>query len=580
MTTPTRPTLRPYQVEALEASETDQALKQLTVLPTGTGKTVLFAEQAKRRSRIGRVLILVHRDELVRQTVAKLHDAGLNDIGIIQADEASGTRTRITVASVQTLSRVKRAEAYVRHGLASTLIIDEAHHAPAPTYRDVIEWCLEPDGLLYGLTATPDRDMQGSAKRRHKGDVGHSFTTKMADVFDSLVYYRSLSDMIAEGWLVDLLPATVAVDMGLDTVRTSNGDWQAGDLGEHMQAAQVETDIVTAWAKAANDRPTLAFLPTVDMSRALAAEFERHGYAAEHIDGTTPVELRQDTYRRLREGRTRVVCNCMVLTEGFDEPSVSCVIVARPTKSRALFAQMVGRGTRLYPGKANCLVLSVVDHDLDLSPVRLQDLMGDHDWVDGQTFAERQDEVAEQAEKEAKERTEAEEESFAFRQAFKERTKARLTWRKVGPTWRLNLGKEGWLTLVQEGISDAGAELWRPLLPTAASGDLDTPLMTLEGATGWAEHYAQLTGADKLSDPGANWRSLEPTEAQTKLAKRWGINPQGYTRGQLSDKLSDRNAEAPTEKQISYARRLGWIGDPRTATKRELMVWIAKNGPA
>lgn len=573
--------LRPYQLEAIEAVEASPSHKQLVCLPTGTGKTVMFAEIAKRRQAIGSTLILVHRDELVRQAVAKLNDAGLHNVGIIQAEQNS-LYEPITVASVQTLSRPKRARMFLEaQGPMATIIIDEAHHAPAPTYRQVVDWLLartsegcDIDGLLLGVTATPDRETQRTYMRRSKSGgmaVGTTLTTGMGAVFDSLTYYRPLTDMIAEGWLVDLVPGTVDTDIDLASVKQTAGDWQEGALGAAMVAANSQVDIVRAWELSASDRPTIAFLPTVETSRMVAAEFERHGYTAEHIDGTTPNELRQDTYRRLREGTTKVVTNCMVLTEGFDEPCVSCIIVARPTNSRSLFAQMVGRGSRLFPGKDDCLVLSVVDHSLDIDPVTLQTFLDDKGWQDGQKLSARKEEQAAAISEfiDAGLNSEA----IAFTQAFKAKAKASLTWRKVGPTWRIFGGREhGWISL--KPVPNGETEHWLPVTDNGLS-IVNEPL-PIDGAVSVTEQWLREHNVATVSDPNAKWRNDEPSEAQLSLARKMKLNITGMNKGQVSDLIGDKAAAEATPQQIKYARYLGHPS-PDTATKRELQIWIGQH---
>lgn len=562
--------LRPYQHEARDAIHDSDSLRQLIVMPTGTGKTVLFAQLTIDRMPKGRVLILVHRDELVRQTVGKLKASGIEakSIGIMKAEQ-SQPALPIVVASVQTISRPNRALQFTRYGKAATLIIDEAHHAPAPSYRDVIDWCLEAQGLLVGLTATPDRDMKGSAKRRRKNEQQHTFSATMGTVFDSLTYYRSLGDMISEGWLTDLVPATVKTNLDLSTVKETAGDWQAGQLGSHMVSSHATINIVDAWAQVAQDRPTLAFMPTVESSIALADQFEAKGFRVAHIDANTEWELRQLYYKQLANGDLQVVCNCMVLTEGFDEPSISCVIVGRPTKSRALFTQMIGRGTRLSPNKENCLVMSVIDHDLDLSPVKLQDLFNDLEWKDGQSLSERQEEIV-KAKSKSREQAEI---AFDFVQAFKARSSAKLNWRKMGNTWKLSLGKDGYLTLLSVGKREFdGAEMWQMVLPDGET----FPPNTIDGAVADAEHFvSQSSHLQTLNNPDAAWRELLPTDKQIELARRKGIDIQGKSRGEVSDLLSDKLLEPATDAQIKYMRRLGYKENVEMLTKTQARKWIA-----
>lgn len=551
-------TLRPYQREALDAihaSYKNGHRRQLVVLPTGTGKTVLFSSLASEAK--GRRLILVHRDELVRQTVSKLADAGLDNVGVVKGEQDDCNRL-VTVASVQTLSRQRRLDAFLRFGQCSLIVVDEAHHAPARTYVKVIDACLTARGLLVGVTATPDRQ----AKDHFILPTGAQVTTikgGMRRVFDHLTYYRSLSDMVGEGWLCDVVPATIKADMSLRNVSDTAGDWAAGELGAEMAREQIFDSIVTAWeSHGCNDRPTIAFFPTVETSQMAQAAFASAGYAAEHIDGTTPAEDRQMTYKRLRSGETRVVTNCMVLTEGFDEPSVSCVIVGRPTQSRPLFAQMIGRGTRLYPDKRDCLVMSVVSHDLDLSPVTLQSFLNDDDWQDGQTMADRKKELVEklgaQQIKDDAEKEALRQEALQFVQRFSATPSAKssLRWRKIGPQWVLVAGN------VTVTLLERGEDHWLPL--AERTGEASVPLgqpVTLAEAIPLAEQYVTREGATILAREDAPWRKAPSTPAQWKFAAGYGMKKaqaQTMTKGELSDWIT--NAKL-TKGAPAWARKKG-----------------------
>lgn len=565
--------LRDYQIECLEASENSQSNKQLVVLPTGTGKTVIFSELAKRRQKLGRVLILVHRDELVRQTKAKCHANGLKNVGVIKAKD-DDVDSQITIASVQTLSRDIRMARYEYFGKADTLIIDEAHHAPARTYRDIITECSK--GLVIGFTATPDRESQASFMRRKKHELGHTFSASMGDIFDELVYYRSLVDMIGEKWLVDLVPGIVETNMDLDKVAKSRGDWQDGALGAEMTKAHVEIDIVQAWKNGAQGRPTIAFLPTVETSKMVADEFNKSGIAAEHVSATTDLDLRQEMYKRLRTGETKVITNCMVLTEGFDEPSVGCIVVARPTQSRSLFAQMVGRGTRLHPGKSDCLVLSVVDKALDLSPVTLQKFLDLKGWKDGQKLTDHQKEVVQEAKQEQIEKDLEVQEAFIFVQAFKKTSRANLNWRAMGGNWRMKLGKEKWIAIVSDGKREDGTELWEVHLPNNAI----LPPQPIDGAVALAETWARENGGIALADPTAEWRNNKPSQEQIDLAQKRGITvtPE-MTKGQIADAISESLDKPASPRQLAYAKSLGWVGNEHLATFEELRKWLGANAP-
>jgi ATP-dependent helicase IRC3 len=341
-----RLTPRPYQYEAgaaLLAATARGVQRPLLVLPTGTGKTIVFALLVQRRR--GRSLILAHRDELIQQAVDKLHlvDPTL-PLGVVQATRDEHTAPTV-VASVQTLSRRTRLTRLVPD--FQTIVIDEAHHAPAPTYQRILDYCRvwRADGpLVVGVTATPER-----------GDH-HS----LRQVFDRIVYKKTLLEMMQAGYLVDLRALQVLLQVDFDALRTQQGDFVEAELEHLLRAANAPAQVLAAFQGHAADRKALLFTPTVALAYAMAATFRAAGIAAEALDGTTPLATRRAILQRLHTGATRIVANCAVLTEGFDEPSVDCIIVARPTQSAPLYQQMLGRGTRTYPGKTDCLVLDVV----------------------------------------------------------------------------------------------------------------------------------------------------------------------------------------------------------------------------
>jgi ATP-dependent helicase IRC3 len=551
--------LRPYQEEALDAIRNSASKRQLVVLPTGTGKTVTFAELADQRKNKGRILILVHRDELVRQTRAKCSEAGLQNVGTIQGEQ-NAVGAKIAVASVQSLSRPARMMEYLAFGQCETLIIDEAHHSIAPTYLAIINNCLSETGLLVGFTATPDRKDAGAGR-------WHTGPKSLGGVFDYLAYYRPIDEMIAEGWLADILPATCYANLKLTK---KNGDWSDVEI-DRAFTPETTQDIVTAWQNAMvnhGNRPTIVFVPTVHTAELMLWEFVDNDIPAAMVSGKTPHEERQQTYADLRSGKIKVLVNCMVLTEGFDEPCIGCVIVARPTKSRGLFTQMVGRGLRLFPGKKECIILSVVDHNLNLNPVKLQNILDDVGWKDGQLLSERKKEVAEKLDADEEEK----EAAFAFIQKFRKRSGAKFAWANHMGMWRLNVPTFGIITLTEDGFAEDETKLWQIVWP---NGDLGEP-QRIDGAVAEAESRAkELTGGIVL-DPEASWNKRPVTDNQVKLAQKLGIDPVGMNRGELSRAINEKQTEPPTDKQLRYARYLGWSGDARTATKRELMVWIGR----
>lgn len=352
--------LRPYQrrsLDAIEGAEREGLRRPLVVLPTGTGKTVVFSHSLSERRDRGRGLVLVHREELADQTVKKINMVAPElSTGIVKA-ERNELDADVVVASVQTASRDRRLAELIESGRRSpfgTVVVDEAHHAVAPTWRKVLEGIgsfSQFGPLTVGFTATPERD------------------GKTLGVWERVVTYMSIREAIygdrrkgeEGGYLVPILPAVV-VETGMDMthVRKTGGDYSDGDLGREIEESGAIAQMADAVLENAADRKGVAFLPTIRTSELLAEALRARGIKAEHVDGTTDPDERRAILRRLKTGETTWVCNCAVLTEGFDEPSISCVLIGRPTKFHGLYVQMVGRGTRLFPGKKDLLVIDIV----------------------------------------------------------------------------------------------------------------------------------------------------------------------------------------------------------------------------
>lgn len=343
---------RDYQESALAAIETAEregVRRPLVVHPTGTGKTVTFSHAIARRADRGRAVVLVHREELAQQARNKLAMIAPElRTGIVKAD-LNEVDADVVIASVPTVQRDNRLAELVEAGRRSpfgTIVADEAHHAPAPSWTKVLTGlgAFNPYGpLAIGFTATPERD------------------NKTLGVWEKVVSYMSIREAIYRDFLCPILPAVVVeTNMDLDRVRKTGGDYSDGDLGQALEDSGAIDQMADAYVAEARDRKGIAFLPTVRTSQLLADALRRRGIAAEHVDGATPKDERADILARLKTGRTQVVCNCAVLTEGFDEPSIQCVLVGRPTKFHGLYVQMVGRGTRKCLGKDNLLVIDVV----------------------------------------------------------------------------------------------------------------------------------------------------------------------------------------------------------------------------
>lgn len=320
----------------------DQGVQRtLLVLPTGTGKTIVFAKIAEQLVRNGeRVLILAHRGELLDQAADKIKTATGIESALEKAkDSAAGSILPITVGSVQTLQSEKRLERFSPEHY-TTIIIDEAHHSLSASYRKVIDYFS--GAKLLGVTATPDRG--------DKKDLGQ--------VFESIAYEYDMRSAIRDGYLCPIRAQTIPLNLDISKVGVSAGDFKAGEIGDALEPYLHQ--IAMEMRKYCSDRKTVVFLPLVKTSQRFCELLNRYGFKAAEVNGTSAD--REQVLKDFDAGRYNVLCNSMLLTEGWDCPSVDCVIVLRPTKVRSLYSQMIGRGTRLYPNKDHLLVLDFLWH--------------------------------------------------------------------------------------------------------------------------------------------------------------------------------------------------------------------------
>ena len=336
--------LRPYQREARNAvfTEWDKGnSKTLLVLPTGTGKTIVFSDVTQECVRRGeRVLILAHRGELLDQAADKLkRSTGL--VAAVEKAEQSclGSWYRVVVGSVQTLMREKRLAGF-SEDYFDDIIIDEAHHAVSDSYQRVLGHFSS--AKVLGVTATPDR-----------GDMRN-----LGQVFDSLAYEYTLPKAIKEGYLSPIKAVTIPLKLDLSGVAMQSGDFKASDIDTALDPYLYQ--IADEMAKYCKDRKTVVFLPLIKTSQKFRDILNSKGFRAAEVNGESAD--RAEILRDFDEGKYNVLCNSMLLTEGWDCPSVDCIIVLRPTKVRALYCQMVGRGTRLCEGKENLLLLDFLWH--------------------------------------------------------------------------------------------------------------------------------------------------------------------------------------------------------------------------
>lgn len=336
--------LRPYQQDSRVSIQNEWAKgirRTLLVLPTGTGKTIVFSKVTEDRVKKGeRVLVLAHRGELLDQAADKLEKSTGLKCATEKAEQTSiGSWYRVVVGSVQTMMREKRLEQF-DHDFFDTIIIDEAHHCLSDSYQRVLHYFDQANVL--GVTATPDR-----------GDMRN-----LGSYFESLAYEYTLPKAIKEGYLSPIKALTIPLKINLSAVGQQAGDFKSADLGTALDP-YLDSIAAEMW-KAASDRKIVVFLPLVKTSQKFTNLLNSVGFRAVEVNGDSPD--RAQILEDYDKGRYNVLCNSMLLTEGWDCPSVDCIVVLRPTKVRSLYSQMVGRGTRLFQGKLDLLLLDFLWH--------------------------------------------------------------------------------------------------------------------------------------------------------------------------------------------------------------------------
>lgn len=510
--------LRDYQREALAAEVDHRAFtphetRLAIVLATGLGKTIVMAERAidhlKRHD--GRVLILVHTDELADQAEEKVRlqarPHGFT-VGVVKA-ERDEVFADIIIGSVQTLDRPTRRAMVSDVGL---VIVDECHHATADSYQRLLAFfgCMGPlDCPALGFTATLER-----------GD-GQS----LGGVWQDVVYTRGTSWAVRKGWLVQPIGYRLEIP-GLAAMPVS----EAGQDQALVDGLAPEL-IVQEWIKRASDRPTVAFMPLVRSARALAAAFHAQGITARVVHGGMPKRERREALAAYEAGHVQVVCNAMVLTEGWDSPHTSCVIIGRATKSRPLFIQMAGRGLRPDPTfpveDQDCVLLCVADSTTDMCTVAdLSDKPLDRKTQGALTAMEDQWDIGsgmEDPEHVWLGQVDARQFDPLATRSSKvwARTKAGLIFIPVGDRRYVFIsGTQIWYYRLDEHLHRA----------VASKRGLPPP--DLELAMAEAERLAEDLGGDLgrlVADKGRAWRKGKPSEAMLGRASQLGLDAQVAT---------------------------------------------------
>src|SRR5450755_280213 len=550
-------TLRPYQETCVERvldayQRTPKGGRALLVLPTGGGKTLVFAETARRLGL--NTLIIAHRQELLQQAADKFR---MIDPTAIIGQVGAGRHewgAPITVASVQTISRPEHLKALARFGY-DLVIIDEAHHSAASGYQAVLDAL--PDAFILGVTATPDR--------LDKQSIEH--------IFGAPIFSASIIDMIEQGYLSNLRAIAIPTTTSLDDLHTQDGDFKLDELEVAVDTPDRNERIVNAYLKHCNGRQALCFAVTVAHAKHLAETFTAFGVPASLVSGETPPEERKHVLHDYERGALQVLCNCGVLLEGYDAPQTSCILMARPTKSRALYTQAIGRGTRLAPGKTDCIILDITDNSLKLrlEPLTLGKVV-EMQLADGESIIE------------AKEREKQERELTGELMEARERTTRvtkrvqdleinllnRFDWkRKPNGGYHLEVGenKHKVILLPSERVTGYYS-VWARLAPDFKMQQW-LPDAPLEWAQTHAEMKAKLIQSSEkklvLVDNNAPWRSFPVSNKQLYMLRKFDIPfTEAMTSGEASDligreiaKREKEKAEKAAQKGVKQGRKRG-----------------------
>jgi superfamily II DNA or RNA helicase len=544
-------TLRPYQQEALDAvvSYSDKGInRQLVVLPTGAGKTVIFSHLPLIKQDCLPMLVLAHRGELLDQARNKIMASNPDlTVEIEQAERKAG-HTNVVVASVATLGRnnTPRIMAYPQDYFKS-IVIDEAHHAAAPSYRRIIDY-FNPDFIL-GVTATPQR----------------SDSTRLVDVFEEIVYYKSIQDLIEDGWLCPLVGYRVKTNTDLSEVEIVNGDYAQAKLEDAVDNPERNASIVAAYLNLAMDEKALVFASGVRHAENLALSFRQASVDAEVIVGTTPQEERNSILARFAAGTLKVVVNVGVLTEGFDEPSVQAIILAKPTRSTLLYTQIVGRGTRLHESKESCKIIDIADTTKGKKPIGLPTLLGLPPEFDlqGQSLtdvAKKFEELENFCPGEAVRVLNPQDIELAYTRInlfmppppneFIQQY-SKLVWAEIGEDhYRLGLNNDESMNILCDALGRWNVQLINNhTKESKLLGMTETMREAFARTDKWVQNHRPTSMA--LLDASATWRSDAPTDKQQKLLKRIGIPiTSDLTKGMASQIISSYYENNPRPKWL------------------------------
>lgn len=551
--------LRDYQREALEKVAERRVARGIVAIATGGGKGHIAGHIAEALG-TERILYMVHRDKLVDQLEQHVRRVARGFVGVEQASRRAGSMASTVVASVQTLAAGggRRLKALLERGF-DALVTDEVHHAVAASYcRIQAEMGLlepGPGGARRWLkTAAPSVCHVGLTATPGRGDgVGLHL------VFDEIIFKRDLRDLVRAGWLVPPVAYTIHTATSLDEVRTlgKGGDYLEGDLERAVNNEERHDAIFDGWSKAARGTRTLAFCVTIAHAKALASHFRARGVQAWEIHGEMSRAEQESIYRDFAATSGSVLANCQIVGEGVDLPHVETVLMARPTRSATVYAQAIGRGTRLAAGardfaesvalgKATCLVLDVTDSVAvagrrGMTIGRLVGLP----WPD-----EVRDGAQVLIELDAQERLQREQIKIRDREASLTSVKLidssslprhfGLRWLQAGGSYLLPLPGGGVVRIATDTLDRWAAERQSGAAWEAMSADPDQAAVVSSVERWYRETYPETV---VLADRGASWRSEPVTQAQRGMARRLGVRvATDDTRGRLSDRIDAARA--------------------------------------
>ena len=596
------PSFEPYYFQtaadtAVQAEMDAGVTRTLVVLPTGTGKTYCMVLLVPRFGLP--VLFLTHREELLEQLHRHLVRAlpGVL-IGIEQAARSLRGDEEIVLASIPTLVKSPHRLEHLRARPFTAVVVDEVHHATAPSWTHVLRslHCLEQGGPpLIGFTATP--------KRADK--VG------LHTIFQSIAYQRSLRDMIVEGWLAPLKAFTVTTSTSLDGIRihqsvTGERDFAIRELSGRVNTASRNALVVESYTRFGESRQALVFATSIVHAKALVETFRNAGYCADYVaDDLRPKHERAGRIERFKQGGLQILVNVAILTEGFDFPGLSCIILARPTNSALLYAQIIGRVTRRCPGKEDAIVIDLVDacHKHQIQNVATLFGLDPRITFNGEpvvkTVEQVENELARHPELNLRDCVAAQD---LLRQAAQLALEAapvpvvldlppevkqfaRLAWYRLSDEkYLIHGGDDLYYHIIRDTLGN-----WDVFRMPALDRVVRAPFRNLQGAFGAAEADLRARNSTqyRLNLQDATWRMKPPTESQQSYLRRIGSWHPGLTRGDASSIIEQRKlhrlehppeATPATPKQEKLLRRIGrWReGMSKAEASTELTVYYAE----